>query len=370
MSVKDIIATIPKEAPQQEEEFDLQQILQNIPEEGYDCDKKYYKKIPLGRAKNIANKKINVLTPIFRVQIKEPKGKGAYWLCKCSCGNFVIRNYRNLNENKYFHSCGCRQRQNNIPEYNLVGQHFNHLSVLRLNKIYKIENNLKEGIKYWDCLCDCGNITTVSTRNLLSGNTKSCGCLRKITQYSKIKDLTHQTIGRLFVIGLDLEAMKEREPGKTRAIWKCQCSCGKIISIPSSNLINGYTFSCGCIKTRSSGEDIIYDILSKNNFNFLFDSCYFKDLILANNSKRKSLGRYDFIIFNEEEKPIRIIEYDGELHFIQTGRKNHSLEQRKKYDQIKNEYAKQHNIPLVRIPYWEKKNITLEMLMGNQYLVT
>lgn len=31
----------------------------------------------------------------------------------------------------------------------------------------------------WRCLCDCGNLTEVSSNNLLSGTTKSCGCLQK-----------------------------------------------------------------------------------------------------------------------------------------------------------------------------------------------
>lgn len=31
----------------------------------------------------------------------------------------------------------------------------------------------------WLCECDCGNTTVVSRRNLVSGNTKSCGCLIK-----------------------------------------------------------------------------------------------------------------------------------------------------------------------------------------------
>ena len=30
----------------------------------------------------------------------------------------------------------------------------------------------------WECRCDCGNLTYVSTRDLKSKNTKSCGCLR------------------------------------------------------------------------------------------------------------------------------------------------------------------------------------------------
>lgn len=36
---------------------------------------------------------------------------------------------------------------------------------------------------------------------------------------------------------------------------------------------------------------------------------------------------------------------------------------------IKNEYALSHNIPLVRIPYWKRNSITLETIMGDQYLI-
>jgi hypothetical protein len=38
-------------------------------------------------------------------------------------------------------------------------------------------------------------------------------------------------------------------------------------------------------------------------------------------------------------------------------------------DMIKNEYCKSNNIPLVRIPYWKRDNITLEMLLGEEYLI-
>src|SRR5438132_13681286 len=33
----------------------------------------------------------------------------------------------------------------------------------------------------WLCRCDCGNITSAQATSLLSGKTKSCGCLRKET---------------------------------------------------------------------------------------------------------------------------------------------------------------------------------------------
>lgn len=42
----------------------------------------------------------------------------------------------------------------------------------------------------------------------------------------------------------------------------------------------------------------------------------------------------------------------------------------KRRDNEKNEYALSHNIPLVRIPYWERDNITLDMLLGDQYLIS
>jgi len=41
------------------------------------------------------------------------------------------------------------------------------------------------------------------------------------------------------------------------------------------------------------------------------------------------------------------------------------LERRQERDQKKNDWAATNNIPLVRIPYWERDNITLEMIMGN-----
>ena len=45
------------------------------------------------------------------------------------------------------------------------------------------------------------------------------------------------------------------------------------------------------------------------------------------------------------------------------------LAQTQYYDQIKNEYAKSHNIPLKRIPYWDYDKITLENIMSDKWLI-
>ena len=42
---------------------------------------------------------------------------------------------------------------------------------------------------YWVCQCACGTVTAVQTDKLLSGNTKSCGCLAR--ELGGIRHLTH-----------------------------------------------------------------------------------------------------------------------------------------------------------------------------------
>ena len=82
-------------------------------------------------------------------------------------------------------------------------------------------------------------------------------------------------------------------------------------------------------------------------------------------------ARSDFALI-KNNKIIRIVEYDGEHHYkeISFHKDNkYTLKERQQRDKIKNEWAAAHNIPLVRIPYWERDNITLEMILGDKYLV-
>lgn len=51
--------------------------------------------------------------------------------------------------------------------------------------ISRFEHNDQFNKPQWLCKCDCGKETVVSARRLKSGNTKSCGCLRKINHYKK-----------------------------------------------------------------------------------------------------------------------------------------------------------------------------------------
>lgn len=53
---------------------------------------------------------------------------------------------------------------------NLIGQKFNRLTVIS-------QAESKNQRRYWNCLCECGNNTIVTTSKLKNGHTKSCGCI-------------------------------------------------------------------------------------------------------------------------------------------------------------------------------------------------
>lgn len=57
---------------------------------------------------------------------------------------------------------------------------FRNIKDQRFGKLVAFEVEGKEDhYILWICKCDCGKVTVVRSKNLISGNTKSCGCLRK-----------------------------------------------------------------------------------------------------------------------------------------------------------------------------------------------
>ena len=63
------------------------------------------------------------------------------------------------------------------PLKNRVGQKFGRLTVIERGetKEYPCGGRLTS----WKCLCECGNTVEVLNSNLVTGHTRSCGCLEK-----------------------------------------------------------------------------------------------------------------------------------------------------------------------------------------------
>lgn len=101
----------------------------------------------------------------------ERKSKNKYWICQCSCGNIKSIQHNNLISG-LTQSCGCLHKEK--ISHTLIGQKFGKLTVIK--DTGKRTNN--RGI-IWECQCDCGKITEVSTNNLKQNNTMSCGCMKQ-----------------------------------------------------------------------------------------------------------------------------------------------------------------------------------------------
>jgi len=74
---------------------------------------------------------------------------------------------------------------------NLIGKKFGRLTPLKVNG-----KSSHRGI-LWFCQCDCGKKTIVIASSLISGNTKSCGCLKKVCHGIKLpygKSMMRQTL--------------------------------------------------------------------------------------------------------------------------------------------------------------------------------
>lgn len=237
----------------------------------------------------------------------------------------------------------------------LTGQQFGRLTVIERGV-----GTANNGNAIWICRCECGKYTTVAGNALRRKNnpTKSCGCLRKEIGKRSIKDLTGQTFGRWTVLYLTEERQRQR------AVWHCKCLCGTEKNINAEDLLKGRSLSCGCVK--SIGEQNIIKILVENNIEFEREK-KFEDLVSPQDNK--TLLRFDFYLptFN------RLIEFDGVQHYSFEFKGNwgdkDSIQRLQERDIIKNKYALLKNIDLVRIPYWERDKITLEMILGNSYLI-
>lgn len=233
---------------------------------------------------------------------------------------------------------------NPIEKYSyLIGQKINKWTVL------EIKNDKRAC--YAICICECGTIKEVNIYNLINNKSKDCGCgRREMLRRTRTKNLIGQRFGKLIAIELLPESNKFN-----RRLYRCKCDCGNEIIVPSSCLTTHHTLSCGCLLSYyNMFIDILLDklniqhvpeyVVNINNRNFRYDF-YLKDYNL-------------------------MIEYDGEQHYMPVKFGGISdeealkiLEKTQTYDVLKNQYCKENNINLLRIPYWEKSNI--EKLINN-----
>ncbi len=93
------------------------------------------------------------------------------WVCLCDCGTRRVVNHHSLIRG-LSKSCGCRRMGRRTIDR--TGQRYGSLLVLRKARHGGARNARHT---FWECRCDCGRTTIVSSGHLTQGDTRSCGCM-------------------------------------------------------------------------------------------------------------------------------------------------------------------------------------------------
>lgn len=376
------------------------------------------------------NKQINNLTILeFIDSSDERNDEGApAFLCRCICGNEVIKKASHVIKGN-IRSCGeCHETRSKYADKSYIGKQFNHLKIIKsyydifekqymftctcdcnrgsteeykasevangykkacsicseenslnaltttrytedylktlknkrfgklvIKKIYKSNTGTKDTIAV--CDCDCGTKDKeIKLYNILGSiGTRACGNCRVAPNAKYDKP---EYIGQTFNF-LKVDSI-EKEDGKT--FWNCTCLlCGTQCRFEAHAITYGNNKSCGCM--QSYNEEVIAKALRSRNINFK-RQVTFPDL----KGIRGGTLRFDFGIYDEQQKLLGLIEYDGEQH--EDGYFNtiteyellNNISYIQENDKLKNEYCKKNNIQLVRLSgYMSEKKFFKEM---------
>lgn len=198
----------------------------------------------------------------------------------------------------------------------------------------------------------CNNIISEYTAwNILYNN--CCPECKKIETNKDITQKLNNIINGEYTYSNNEKVLSENN------LINIQHKCGYIISRKISIILR-HGIKCPiCYPSESKGALTIKNYLLKKGINFIQEKTF-------ENLRDKLPLRFDFFIPNKN----LLIEFDGEQHF--SPRFGHSKEEKienfnilQKHDYLKNKYASEHNINLLRIRYYEQKHI--EQILENYF---
>lgn len=296
-----------------------------------------------------------------------------------------------------------------MKKLDLTNQRFGLLSVI------KPAPKRNDRYTRWICKCDCGKITEVRTDYLRNGHTTSCGCVKQ--KHFQKYNLKGQRFGKLIVL-------QDLPPNKQH----CQCDCGNLIDVLTSNLINGNTSSCGCLQKEQAskanfislvgqrfGKLLVLERADNNSYNAVCYKCQCDcgaiTFVTAHNLRNgntnscgciKSKGEmlinkwlqehnikfkpqfshsdiilesnrrpfFDFAIFDDKNNLLFFIEYNGKQHYQVTGGWNtpEVFKITQNRDNQKRAQCKKLNIPLYEIAYNENLESKLNQIFFKEKL--
>lgn len=216
----------------------------------------------MSRKLDITDQRFGRLTAISCTEMRDHNY--VIWKCKCDCGREEFVPVNKL-KNGSARSCGCLKQ-----EKQLVAKRFGQLVVIQRSSQLKLPE--KEWV--WDCVCDCGNIVSVTTKDLTNGEVLTCGCplLKQNSKEESLKEepkLTSEEWNLDFEFDDDWEEVlieeehciaensiitenqfgdlmlkDSGETAKEKLVCECVCKCGRSIFVWTDDLFAGKIKSC------------------------------------------------------------------------------------------------------------------------------
>jgi hypothetical protein len=135
------------------------------------------------RRLDLSGQSFDRLTAIY------PSGS-SHWICRCQCGKEHRAQTRHLRSG-HIRSCGCLKKDlaSERNSADITGRRSG-----RLVAVERVGSN-KRYNALWLCACDCGRSTVVPATKIMTGSTKSCGCLLResITTHGKSRTPEYRT---------------------------------------------------------------------------------------------------------------------------------------------------------------------------------
>lgn len=302
--------------------------------------------------RDLIGQRLNKLTIL---DIKKESKSRTWCTCQCDCGEVVKLRLARIKDGICI-SCGCHRFTAIKP-----GTRFDRLTVIGRG-ISKFKSK-----PYFPVVCDCGKEKFVSAHSLLTGYTKSCGCLRneKCAVSMNPENLTGRRVGLLTVLR-EVPNDRTRHTSQNRhRMWECKCDCGTVKLISRHLLVaKKPQLSCGCLK--SYGQKQISNILNKLGIEF--QSEYTKHGIPQVTMRKHKI---DFYL----PKYDVYIEFHGPQHYkgIPIGLWGIKTEAQSKTklmeQQMRDAYVRKYlGSKLLEIPHWESDNIETIILEKIDYV--
>ena len=223
-----------------------------------------------------------------------------------------------------------------------------------------------EGIdKYYDFLCECGQSfnTRFSTFKVSKKQCRTCfgkGIGEKLKHSYEYVKKHIESKSECVLLSKTYNGIFDE--------LKLLCGCKKEFLVTLESFNKGRKRCRKCTMSTSKPEKKILDFLEDRGITFTQE-------FMLNGCKNEKHLRFDFAILDRDENLKFLIEYQGEGHYKPVNFGGMSDKKAQEVfegvvfrDDIKNQYCKDNNIPLLKIPYWEFDNIEeiLEYILNRE----